>query len=266
MKLLEKIFTILLVRKSFYRFFQYLYVASLKGMGYLNYRDMYSSGEEYVLDMISKKNNPLIIDVGAADNSEFLQKVFRLYPQAEVYGFEPNPASYRDLISKNKNKRVHIFPLGLGDKQSKVKLYDYDQSTSTQHASIYKDNIIESHKANTKSHIIDIQTLDNFIKETKIKTAIDFLKIDTEGSELSVIKGAINLLTKRKIKHIQFEFNEMNVYSRVFIRDFIELLPNYDLYRMLPNDLIPIKPYTPWLSEIFSYSNIFCILKSKNRL
>lgn len=264
MKSLEKIFEVLFVHRQFYRFFQYLYAASLKGMGYLNYSDMHSSGENYVLKLISQKSNPLILDVGAADNSKFLQNVYKQYPQAEVYGFEPNLLSYRDLIKKNKNKRVHIFQLGLGEKKSKVKLYDYDQNTSTQHASIYKDNIIESHKANTKSLIIDIQTLDNFIKETGIKNEIDFLKIDTEGSELAVLKGAINLLTKRRIKHIQFEFNEMNVYSRVFIRDFIELLPNYDLYRMLPNGLISIKPYTPWLSEIFSYSNIFCVLKSKS--
>jgi FkbM family methyltransferase len=233
-------------------------------MGYLNYRDMHSSGEDLVVSLISKKNNPLIFDVGAADNSEFLKKIFARYPLADVYEFEPNPSAYRDLARRIKNSQVHMYQLGLGEKKGKVKLYDYDHRTATQHASIYKDNIIESHKVKTKFHVINIQTLDNFIKEKNLRRDIDFLKIDTEGSELSVLKGAINLLRKRKIRYIQFEFNEMNVYSRVFMRDFIELLPNYDLYRMMPNYLVPIKPYTPWLSEIFSYSNILCVLKDKN--
>ena len=59
---------------------------------------------------------------------------------------------------------------------------------------------------------------------------IDLLKLDTEGSEYEVLLGGRKMLLNNKIKTIFFEFNEMNVFSRVFFRDFYKLLKNYKIY------------------------------------
>ena len=47
-------------------------------------------------------------------------------------------------------------------------------------------------------------TLDSFVKKNKIKS-IDILKIDIEGSEYELLKGAKNTLNKNKIKIILVE-------------------------------------------------------------
>jgi FkbM family methyltransferase len=232
-------------------------------MGYLNYQDMYVSGESFALGMISNKNDPLILDVGAADNSEFVSRIMSKYPSSHIHAFEPNPKSYDLLVKNNQYKNVFYYKYGLGEKSKTLKLYDYKGSSSTQHASLYKENIVLVHNQKTISHSIQIKKLDDFMKGIGIDKPIDFLKIDTEGAELSVLKGATMLLNARKIRLIQFEFNVMNVYSRVFLRDFIEILPNYTLYKLLPDGLIPIHPYTPWLTEIFSFHNILAILEEK---
>jgi len=102
--------------------------------------------------------------------------------------------------------------------------------------------------------------LDDFTEKEKI-TYIDFLKIDTEGNELAVLLGASNLLEHKKIGCIHFEFNEMNIISRVFFRDFRKTLCNYDLYRLLPNGLLPICD-SPVLNELFAYQNVIALPKN----
>ena len=89
------------------------------------------------------------------------------------------------------------------------------------------------------------------------------LKIDTEGHEFAVLRGASNLLKTGRIDVIHFEFNEMNVVSRVFFKDIWDFLPNYDFYRMLPDGLAQIKNYSPVFCEIFAYQNIVAKLKTR---
>ena len=55
---------------------------------------------------------------------------------------------------------------------------------------------------------------------------------------------------------IQFEFNEMNVASRVFFRDFWLMLPNYEFYRLMVDGMIRIDKYDPIYCEIFAFQNI----------
>lgn len=54
----------------------------------------------------------------------------------------------------------------------------------------------------------------------------------------------------------------MNVASRVFFRDFIEHLPNYELYRLLPDGDVKITRYVPHQCELFAYQNIIAYLKT----
>jgi FkbM family methyltransferase len=52
-------------------------------------------------------------------------------------------------------------------------------------------------------------TLDRFCFERGVKQ-IDVLKIDTEGFDLEVLKGASSMLAQQAIKFIYFEFNDIS--------------------------------------------------------
>ena len=90
---------------------------------------------------------------------------------------------------------------------------------------------------------------------------IDFLKIDTEGYEMPCLIGAKESIENNKIKVIQFEFNTMNVYSKVFFKDFDLLSDKYSLYRLIQDGLIPINTYDPISCELYEFQNILAINK-----
>lgn len=57
---------------------------------------------------------------------------------------------------------------------------------------------------------------------------------------------------------IVFEFHEMNVVIRAFMKDFQDLLEEYVFFRLLPGGLIKV-PDNPLESEIFAFQNILAI-------
>jgi hypothetical protein len=75
-------------------------------------------------------------------------------------------------------------------------------------------------------------------------------------SEKTIKSGAIDV--------IQFEFNEMNVISRTFFKDFFDFLPEYDFFRLTHQGALFIRRYTPCFCEIFAYQNIVCVRKGLN--
>lgn len=76
-----------------------------------------------------------------------------------------------------------------------------------------------------------------------------------------MLNGCKELLKNKYIGVIQFEFNEMNVVSRVFFKDFFDLLsPGYKIYRLHKESLKPIESYDT-KHEIFKFQNIVAINK-----
>ena len=121
-------------------------------------------------------------------------------------------------------------------------LYDHADNSGSSHASLYEATITEFHDRSAVKTSVPVETLDDVAMREGI-TYIHFLKIDTEGHELAVLSGATRLLRENRIGHIQFEFNALHVFSRVFFRDLRTILSNYNLYRLLPKGLLPRRKY-----------------------
>ncbi|MDQ5950777.1 MAG: hypothetical protein QG639_53, partial [Patescibacteria group bacterium] len=102
-----------------------------------------------------------------------------------------------------------------------------------------------------------------YFKNKKIKS-IDLLKIDAEGNELAVLKGCKHLLEKNKVQIVQFEFNETHAYSHVLVKDFYDVLPSFEFYRLLPNAAIKLGHYRPLTHELFGFQNIVAVRKNSN--
>jgi FkbM family methyltransferase len=240
-----------------------LLLLAYNNMGILKYENSLVSGEHFLITKILKNNlagieQPIIFDVGA-NVGEYSLLLRREYPRAQIYAFEPNENTYKQLISKVGGSVICI-NAGIGSKEKSEKIYTYADNLASSHASIYGDVLSGFHKRDDLVEIdFQLTTLDLFCEREAVR-GIDFLKIDTEGNEFEVLKGAGKLLSTHKIKIIQFEFGECDVFSRVFLRDFYAILSDYNIYRLDSNRLIALFEYIS-TNEIFRYQNFIAVRK-----
>ncbi|WP_251951880.1 FkbM family methyltransferase [Salinibacter ruber] len=236
-------------------------------MGILNYRNPNESGERYLtsvwlpefLDQNSV-GDPLFLDVGA-NKGDYARMLLEKYPEARLRAFEPNPHAFKMC-----QKKLHSFPqakaknIGIGAEESLMELHIPGDGEKSSHSSLYPEVLGEQHAyTDISSHNVRIESLDGLLNQG---TEVHFAKIDTEGHEYDVLKGATRMVKAGSIWSVQFEFNEMNVVSRVFLRDYFQLLDDYNFYRLLPDRLEPLA-YSP-RQEIFQYQNILAVHKSKD--
>lgn len=202
---------------------------------------------------------PLVIfDVGA-NKGQFAQAVLKIFDQnVTLYSFEPSVNTFCILKAALTDcTNFKIYNYGLGESNEELTLY-MDKKASGE-ASIYKRQV--SGKTYEITETIKIITLDNFCVDNNINH-IHYLKLDVEGHELSVLKGAKCTLSSCMIDWIQFEFGGCNIDSRTYFRDFFDLLsPNYNIYRLVRNGLVPINQYHETL-EIFTTTNFIAMSKA----
>ncbi|MCS7052923.1 MAG: FkbM family methyltransferase [Ignavibacterium sp.] len=260
--LLLKYYQFLFCRKIFQPINNIIYDFALVGKGIGGSTDISKNGEGRFLKSLSFLYNEksfIVFDIGA-NVGEYSSEILQLFSKCYIYAFEPNPKSFI-LLSKKFNhlNNVMLYNLGLGSIKTTTKLYDYKEEEGSTHASIYK-SMFESFYGNkeTISYEIEIITLDDFLEKENIQS-VDLLKIDIEGGELEVLKGAKKSINENRIKIIQFEFNYTHICSRVFLKDFFDLLANYDLYRVILDGLCKLKYDAK--DEIFMFQNIIAINK-----
>ncbi|MDX9738967.1 MAG: FkbM family methyltransferase [Candidatus Dojkabacteria bacterium] len=169
----------------------------------------------------SKKENPLIIDIGSHIGiSVFYFK--SLYPNSKILAFEPNPITFKLLeenIESNGIEDVQIINKAVWKENGRKKFY-IDGKENSWHSN---SSFLESSwtgKEITKEISVQTTRLDEYIAED-----IDMLKIDTEGSELSILKAHKKYLDR--IQNIVVEYHP----SRDFkIEDLLNILkPYFDL-------------------------------------
>lgn len=149
------------------------------------------------IDMFPHKNR-CYIDIGAHIGTTVMPYL-KLYNSCVAY--EPHQENYSFLcsnieINKNKleNKNIITKNLCVGDHSMKGKLIYHEGNNS----GCYYFEEKEDETVNCIKLDDDLDNIDN----------IDFIKIDTEGFELSVLRGAKNIILKNK-PLIQIETNSL---------------------------------------------------------
>jgi FkbM family methyltransferase len=238
--------------------------------GVLKYRD-HESGEKWFINrvlprILSDVNEPVILDVGA-NIGEYSNALASALPSCRCYAFEPNPITF-ERLSLNTSYMANIVPLnyGAGSEKQHINLFVYKADSSTSHASLYKDVFKECHMqndANIEALSCSVERIDDLIESGIVPEAvIHFIKIDTEGHELEGLRGALHTIKARGVRAVQFEFNEMNVISRVFLKDFYDLLgEEWIFFRLDTCRLISLGSRYDSVNEIFKFQNIVAIRK-----
>jgi FkbM family methyltransferase len=176
-----------------------------------------------------KKNihltNPTIFDIGAHKGK--LSKMFNeVYEECSIYCFEPNIYLHKHIRRISENIKIYDYAVGdkLEEKEFFLNNIDLTSSLSKLNKKSFylkiKKLFIDAPLINSKKKI-KVVTLDKFCKSKNIKE-IDFLKIDVEGYELMVLKGAKEIINNVKYVMIEIQKNDMyQEYSREKIKDFL---------------------------------------------
>ncbi|GAB2571278.1 FkbM family methyltransferase [Spirosoma areae] len=234
-------------------FYEKLYMFTLYAMNYGGGSFTDDSGEQHVVRYVARKTaqqpNPVsIFDVGANVGSYARMLLNGLGDRAIIHCFEPSQATYQTLKANVPEPNVRKHNIGLSDQAGELALYtDAEQSGMT---SVYERDLQHINVAFAQQEVATFSTVDEFSANQNIRQ-IDLLKIDVEGHELAVLKGASRMIEEQRIRFIQFEFGGTSLDSRTYFRDFWNLLsPNYTLYRIVGNGLRRIDAYSEFL-EIF---------------
>ena len=236
-----------------------MFYLGARGLGLLNYSSDRLSGEKIAVEMlVPSVGQPVIFDVGANEGT-WIARILKKNKNAIVHAFEPQS----ELAAQISRKFPHVYMnnVAVGDQPGMLELFDYREGAGSQHATLVPRVIEDIHGGISRHSTVSVVRLDDYCREKEIGR-IDFLKIDVEGYECRVLRGAAGLIRAKQVGVIQFEFNEMNIKERVLFKDFYDLLADaYSLHRLLPNGLLKIERYSPWLCEQFAFQNIVAIIR-----
>lgn len=221
----------------------------------------YSGEPQAVKRSVGNIENPVIIDVGS-HFGEFIKEILPYYPQAKYYCFEPCKDSFQKLEDRYKSYGEITFNnCAVSDSEGIMKLYSHVKESSG--ASLIKRDL-EYLGENFEKYIEEVKVikLSSYLKNKKINQ-VDYLKLDVEGNEYSIVKDLKDYLAAKKIRNLQFEFGSPNIDSKIFLRDFYSLLRplGYNLYRILPEGLYAANTYSE-LFEVFYVVNYLATVET----
>jgi len=139
------------------------------------------------------KPNSIVIDAGA-NAGVFSLLAANCSPQGAAYAFEPRTTTF-DVLEKNAAPYANIHPVkaGLGKAVGENTLIFDEGNTGS-------NTMLDSRRAQGDTHgreteTVKIDTIDNFVAANNI-SRVDFIKMDTEGYEGSILEGAKETIRK----------------------------------------------------------------------
>jgi len=191
-----------------------------------------------------KDNCDVLFDVGACDDSTFLQEA------KEVHYFEPFEEFYKTLSNSPCSNKKSVFNcFGLGQKEETLKYYkDY--------IAFHDRKFLPDAQPTCE---LPIKRADEYVAKHGIES-IDFLKIDVEGFELDVLLGFGDFL--KNIKYIQFEYGGTYSDRGIKLAQVTDLLQTFNFTGFSKLVSTGLEEMTDF-SDDFTYANIVCYNKNK---
>jgi FkbM family methyltransferase len=150
--------------------------------------------------VIIKKNleqNSNCIDIGC-HKGEIMDFFLSYSPKGQHFGFEPIPF-YCNKLKKKYKEKVNIYPFALSDRNG---CSNFQFVKNAPAYSGIKRRKYDIKNPDIETIEVELRKLDDIIPE---HINIDFIKIDVEGAEFQVLKGAQKILSTSK-PIILFEF------------------------------------------------------------
>ena len=210
-----------------------------KAVDYRFYLDEYEvENLDLYLDGIS--SGSVIIDVGANIGIYSLLAARKAGPEGKVIAFEPADVAFERFtknIGINGFQNITAIKMGVSDKSRVMTFRVCDDDAYNSLGSTPMKKVSREVNINTVS-------IDEYLREHPV-SKINVIKIDTEGAEYLVLKGAVNTLKKYN-PVLFFEYNPYTAPGFSFNKlESVDLLRGlgYKLYEFVDGKMRSIKEY-----------------------
>jgi FkbM family methyltransferase len=176
----------------------------------------------------------IVVDIGAHHGFYTLLASIRVGASGRVIAFEPSPRERSRLVKHiqlNKCGNVEVVPLAVARAESQMDLYVVEGAEDY-------CNSLRPPATQSPTHRlrVEVTSLDEYLSRQGIEQ-VHFLKLDTEGAELEVLRGSASALRKRPRPVVMSEVAEIRTaawgYSALEIVRFMQH-QDYQWFRILP--------------------------------
>jgi FkbM family methyltransferase len=219
--------------------------------------DPAENGEYRLLDLLAQ-HCKTFVDVGA-NVGEWSEYFLKRSPAKGIL-FEPSEQCASLLQKKFVGMPVTLHNVAVGEKAGVI---SFVEETNFGLTSSAIENRIFVLQGGTEK-IVRVVSLDEMLLDTDFD--IDFLKIDTEGYDLKVLKGAESLLKRGRIRFVQFEYILYWLSTGSSLSEAIRFLENvgFDLLLIRSTGLHAFD-YSFW-GDYFRYSNFLAYRQEDKHL
>ncbi len=169
-----------------------------------------------------------ILDIGA-NEGQFASKISKALPKAKLLSFEPLKDTFNILSAyMMKNSNMKTYNVALGDKNENAKIFKNEYTPSSSLLELGEKHL-ESFPDYEKVSFeeITVRRLDDFLNDEKIVLDMEvLLKMDVQGFEDKVIKGAEQTLKSVKVILVEVSFWELYK-SQALFEDIFFLLKGF---------------------------------------
>ena len=216
----------------------------------------YEEGTLAIFSMLLRKGD-VVLDVGANIGLMTLHAACLVGETGKVFSFEPMPEIFAQLqsnIELNSATQVHPFSMALGAESGALPIFAHPEINRGS-SSLLCDVTAKP------AHVTRVLTLDEFVSR-EVPTPIRLVKVDVEGWELEVLKGAKATLSGQDAPILCVECSELHPISGGSIADLFDFIRRVNGYRCFvlehgkgrPSDLIEVKN----TDQLPQHDNLFC--------
>ncbi len=206
--------------------------------------------EEDLIKMI-RTETPTCFDIGA-NHGQTVDFLLQLFKKPDIYAFEPGTSAFNKLKKRKFPQNIQTYHKALGAENTSKEFINYNQPWLNSFLELEdkRDHYFKgTHVIGTEN--IEVITLDLFATENQINR-IDYIKLDTQGYDFEVLKGAQQCLRRGMINVLQIELNFVNLYKEQGDPiDIIRYLHDHDMKLVGFYDNIRRFYYISWCNALF---------------